>query len=124
MTSSPYFSSLRSKYFPIINPFSSQTTIGSTGSTFMTSVYMDSGFEMNNVQCIDCDQTIFYFNFQTKNFTIYDAKLANINSGSDSSTEYLNGLPGPSSNGGGIKGSSPYPSIFRIEIKSNDTLNN
>jgi hypothetical protein len=49
----------------------------------MSSVYMDSGFEMNNVQCIDCDQQIFYFNFQTKNFTMYDAKLSNINSGSD-----------------------------------------
>lgn len=87
----------------------------------MSSVFMDSGFEMNNVQCIDCDQTIFYFNFQTKNFTLYKAKLSNINSGGDSSTEDLNGVAG-TTNGGGSKGSSPYPSIFKIEIKSNDTI--
>lgn len=56
----------------------------------MTSVYLDNGFEMNNVQCVDCDQSISYFNFQTKNFTLYKAKLANINSGSDTSTESVN----------------------------------
>jgi hypothetical protein len=53
--------------------------LGGNENVKTSSVLIDSGFKMNDVQCIDCGEQFSFFTFVTQNFTLSSAVFERIN---------------------------------------------